>query len=82
MQKKISNNDPTLIGSQREFSSLKKKENEIYAKKIVPQYLHHILNNNGDKNTLVKELKAYKNDISHLKNKLHYEILKLEYLTI
>lgn len=81
-KKIINQNDPTFKGSSREHLPSKIKENENLSKKIIPQYLKHIIDNKGDKQRFKKELKAYKNDLNNLRNRLHYEIQKLDYLTI
>ena len=81
-KKVINQYDPTFKGSSREHIPSKIKENECLSKKIIPQYLKHITENKGDKQKVIKELKAYKNDLNNLSNKLNYQLQKLEYLTI
>lgn len=74
-----------LNGSNYNHKPSKIKENEKIAKKIVPQYLHHINNFNNlniNKNKIIKDLKSYKSDLQRISNKLHYQIQKTDLLLL
>ena len=71
-----------IEGSQRQHLPSRIKENEHLSKKIVPNYVKHMLDNNVDKNKIAKELRLLRNDIKKINNRLHYEIQKLDLLTL